>query len=408
MISDVLSNRAKALKPSPTLAMAARARELQAQGHDVVNLTVGEPDWATFKSANEAGIKAIQDGFTKYTAAAGIIELRQEIANQTEKFIGVNYKPSECVVGAGAKYVIYAALQMIINPGDEVIIPSPYWVSYPTMVELAGGKNVFITTEKDSHFKLTAQQLENSITAKTKALILCSPSNPTGVQYSSEELRKIAEVLRRHSHVILISDDIYNRLNFSTTNPPEACSPHILQVAPDLKKQVFIVNGVSKTYSMTGWRLGWGLGPSEIINPLADYLSQTTSNVSSITQKAALAALQNGEAELSTAKQNLINRYNLLSAKLKQISGLEVIEPDGAFYIWAGVKQWLGKTHKPSGKKLNNSKDVSEALLDSCYLATVPGIEFGTEGYLRMSFAASQATLEKAADRLLIFSQQLG
>lgn len=396
----MLSQRAKTLKPSPTLAMSQKAKELQASGCDVVNLTVGEPDWPTFSKISQVGIEAIQSGFTKYTAAAGTVELRQEIANDTNRWIGTNYKASDCVVGAGAKYVIYAALQMLVNPGDEVIIPAPYWVSYPAMVDLAGGKNVFISTSLETRFKLTVQDLERAITPKSKVLILCSPSNPTGIEYTKTELSALAAVIAKHPQLMVISDDIYNRLTFSGSD----VAPHILQVAPELKKQMFVVNGVSKTYSMTGWRLGWGLGPQELIPALSDYLSQTTSNVSSISQKAAQFALKNCDEDVMQAREQLKKRLQLITDGLRDVPGLKVIPPDGAFYIWADVNGWLNKTYKKTGTKISSSKVVAELLLEQTYLATVPGIEFGTEGFLRLSFAASEAQLKKAIDRLKQFA----
>jgi aspartate aminotransferase len=399
----MISRRAKALKPSPTLAMANRARELQAQGKDVISLTVGEPDWATFQVANAAGIEAIEKGFTKYTAAHGIVELRQEVAKQTSEQLGVSFGPNDVVIGAGAKYILFSVLMMILDAGEEVLIPTPYWVSYPTMVELAGGTPRFITCDEKVNFKLTAELLDASITPKTKALILCSPSNPTGLQYSREELTALAVVLRKHPNVCLISDDIYNRLLFAD----QAMSPHILQVAPDLKDRVLIVNGVSKTYSMTGWRVGWSLGSTEVIKPMADFLSQTTSSLSSISQKAALAALQKGEPELVTARKNLLAKKLKIEKSISGLRGLKASSPDGAFYLWVDVRECFGRTHKKSGRKIQNSNEIAEILLNDHWVATVPGVEFGAEGYLRLSFVNSEANLEKAAQRLKDFSMEV-
>lgn len=395
----MISKRAQGLKPSPTLAMANRARELQAQGKDIVSLTVGEPDWATFPAANDAGIAAIKEGFTKYTAAHGIVELRQEVAKQYSEMLGVSYTANDVVIGCGAKYILFAGMMMWLDPGDEVLIPTPYWVSYPAMVELTGAIPKFVECDESSNFKLTPEKLRKAITAKSKVLIFASPSNPTGIQYSKEELKKLAEVLKEFPNLYVISDDIYNRLIFTE----DKTSPELLHVAPELRNRILVVNGVSKTYSMTGWRIGWGLGPSDLIKPMADFLSQTTSNVTSISQMAALAALQNCDADLAQAKKNLKAKKEKFQASLEKIKGVKVIPPDGAFYIWLDVKNLLGKTHGPSNSKIQNSKELCEVLLNHHFVATVPGIEFGAEGYLRLSFVTSEKNLEKAAERLQEF-----
>lgn len=394
----MLSQRALSLKPSPTMAMAAKAKELQTAGHDVVSLTVGEPDWQTFPAANEAAIEAIKSGFTKYTVVAGIPELRTAIAQNIQDTIGIKYGLKEVTVGAGAKFVIFAALQMLIDDGDEVIIPAPYWVSYPTMVELAGGRPICVNTTKESRFKMTATQLKAAITPKTKALIMCSPSNPTGIAYTAKELSEIAEVLRAHPKVVLISDDIYNRLVFThAVGKGVKVAPHILQVAPELKSRTIVVNGASKAYSMTGWRIGWGMGPEAVITAMSDYMSQSTSNVTSISQKAALAALQKSEPDVLESVIQLEARMNWFYSELEAILPLKPIKPDGAFYIWLDITGIYGKI--VGGVKMQNSADVAKVLLEQFHVATVPGSDFGTEGYLRLSFATSKVTLQKALDR---------
>jgi aspartate aminotransferase len=403
MEEKMISKRAQLLKPSPTLAMANRARELQAQGKDIVSLTVGEPDWATFPAACEAGIQAIREGFTKYTAAHGIVELRQEIAKQYSEMLKVPYNANEVVVGCGAKYILFAGMMMWLDPGDEVLIPTPYWVSYPAMVELAGAVPKFIECGEETRFKLTPDKLKASISNRTKILMLSSPSNPTGIQYSFDELKKLAEVIRANKNLHVISDDIYNRLLFSD----EKMSPHLLHVAPDLRDRILVVNGVSKTYSMTGWRVGWALGAKELLAPMADFLSQTTSNVTSISQKAALVALQKCEGDLEKARQNLTKKKEMFQGLLDKISDFKVIPPDGAFYIWLDVKKTFGRKHKKSDSVIKNSKELCEILLNHHFVATVPGIEFGAEGYLRLSFVTSEANLKKAADRLREFTQEL-
>lgn len=407
-----LSQRALCLKPSPTLAMAQKARELQAQGLDVVTLTVGEPDWSTFSSASEAGIKAIKDGFTRYTAAAGIPELREQIAKQTSQEIGIQYKVEQTVVGAGAKFVIYSILQMLIDPNDEVLVPSPYWVSYPTMAELAGAKVKIINCDEKVHFKLSAELLQKNISDQTKVLILCSPSNPTGLLYTKQELIALAEVIRKYPNLIVISDDIYNKLVFDQLQ----IAPHILQVAPDLVSQVVIVNGASKTYAMTGWRVGWALGPMALMKPMADYFSQTTSNVTSISQKAVMAALTANPSDLNLAVVRLEKKKNEMLERMKQLKHIRVIPPQGAFYFWLDVKSCFGKKCKLRDKaqqltgesvEIKNSKQVADLWLEQYLIATVPGVEFGSEGYIRISIAAADSDLVKAQQRLVMFESDL-
>ncbi len=399
----MISNRARLLKPSPTLAMANRARELSAKGVDVISLTVGEPDWATLQSASEAGIASIQKGQTKYTAAHGIPELRKALKPWIKEETGIEYSESDICVGAGAKFVVAALMQMCVDPGDEVLIPSPYWVSYPVMAELAGGVPKVIECGPEVQFRLTADLLEKSITPKSKVLVLCSPSNPTGLAYSEGELREIAQVLAKHPKLIVISDDIYNRLMFSG----QKIAPHLLKVEPSLKDRTIVVNGASKAFSMTGWRIGWCAGPTQIMKPLADYFSQTTSNPANASQYAALAAIEKGQPELQKAVEDLRARLKQNMPALRQVPGLEVIEPHGAFYFWTDVSSWFGKTHKPSGKKIVGSKDVAELLLDQAHVATVPGNEFGCEGFLRLSFAIKGERFLQAVDRLKKFASEL-
>ncbi len=400
-----ISKRAQVLKPSPTLAMANKARELGAQGHDVVSLTVGEPDWPTFDSANKAAIKAIEEGFTKYTAAAGIPELRAEIAKHVSADLKTEYKPSQTIVASGAKFVIYGLFQMLVNEGEEVLVPSPYWVSYPTMAELAGAKVTIINCGVEQNFKLTAAQLEKAITPKSKVLIFSSPSNPTGLLYTKEEWKALAAIIKKHPQLTVISDDIYDKLVFKSgkQNLVEGANgiyraPHLLDVAPEIKDQLIVVNGASKTYSMTGWRVGWALGPENVMKVTADFLSQSTSNVTSIAQKAVLAALQQGDADLKKAVEKLEAKKDRMLAKFKTLKYIQVIPPEGAFYFWVKVDSLFGK--KVGGLTISNSKDLANILLEKYFVATVPGAEFGSEGYLRLSIAASDANLDKAFERL--------
>lgn len=387
----MLSQKALALKPSPTLAMAQKARELLAQGKDVVSLTVGEPDWKTYQAATEAGVKAINEGFTKYTPVNGIVELRDAISKQTNAHFKTSYTADEVCVGTGAKFVIFSALQMLLDPGDEVIIPSPYWVSYPVMVELAGGTPRIAECDQSVQFKLTAEILQKSITNKTKAIILCSPSNPTGLMYSQHELEKISNILTEHKNIFIISDDIYNRLVFSVK-----IAPHILQVCPQLKDRTLIVNGASKAYSMTGWRIGWALGPKALVKVMTDYMSQSTSNASSIGQKAALAAIENCETDIAKSNDELKNKRDWFFQELSKIKGFKPFMPDGAFYFWVQL-----------GSGGLDSKKMANLLLEKYFVATVPGVEFGCDGYLRLSFATSKKNLEKALIRFEEFSKEL-
>lgn len=390
----MLSERAKNLKTSPTLFLVAKAKELQAQGHDVISLTVGEPDWPTYPAASEAGIEAIRKGITKYTAANGTIELRKAIAARIQTDLGLTYAVNEIAVTSGAKFSIFAALQMLCDPQDEVIIHSPYWVSYPTMVELADGKPVLVTCTEETNFKITAELLKKHITPKTKAFLFCSPSNPTGFVYSKQELTEIAEVIRQHPRMVVISDDMYNRLMFDGSN----CAPHILEVAPDLKDRTIVINGGSKAYSMTGWRIGWAMGPQRVIQAIGDYASQSTGAPSSISQHAAVQALTNCEANIKETNVTLKQRLKSALNEFKTIPQFKVYEPDGAFYLWVDVRQVLGKSY--AGVKVTTSKEFCQVLLEKIFVATVPGEEFGNPGFMRLSFAIGTERMNEAIQRI--------
>jgi aspartate aminotransferase len=397
----MLSKKARGLKPSPTLAIAAKAKELSAQGHSVISLSVGEPDWDTFPSVKAAGIHAIEAGQTKYAPANGTPQLRTAIAHQTSKLLGVEYKPSEVTVSAGAKFILFGALQMLCDPGDEVLIPAPYWVSYPTMAELVDGVPVIVHSDELSGFKAHAHHIEKKITAKSKVLILNSPSNPTGQVYTREEIEGIAGLMRKYPRLVVISDDIYNQLVFDG----QTVAPHILHVAPDLKDRVVVVNGASKTYSMTGWRLGWALGNEALIKAMSNYQSQTVSCAAPFTQAAALAALQEGDAQVKEHLKTLITRRDSFVDALNSIPGWRAGLPQGAFYVWADIRALLGRTWHD--KPLKNSSDVAEALLDSQKIAVVPGGESGLEGYLRLSFAVHERDLSEAVRRIRIFMEEV-
>lgn len=397
----MLSKKARSLKPSPTLAIAAKAKELAAQGHSVISLSVGEPDWDTFPSVKAAGIHAIEAGQTKYSPSNGTPQLRTAIAHQTQKLLGVEYKPTEVTVSTGAKFILFSALQCLCDPGDEVMIPAPYWVSYPTMVELVDGAPVIVHADELTGFKVHVSQLEKKVSAKTKVLLLNSPSNPTGQVYTREEIEGIVSFLRKHPQIVVISDDIYNQLVFEDGE----VAPHILHVAPDLKDRVVVVNGASKTYSMTGWRLGWALGHESLIKAMTNYQSQTVSCAAPFTQAAALAAIQEGDKQVKEHLQTLIKRRDSFVDALNAIPGWRAGLPQGAFYVWADVRALLGR--KWHEQNLKGSAEVAEALLESQKIAVVPGGESGLEGYLRLSFAVSEKDLAEAVKRIRMFTSEV-
>lgn len=397
----MLSEKAKSLKPSPTLQLAAKAKELKAEGHDVISLSVGEPDWDTFDSIKKAGVEALEKGQTKYTPSNGIPELRQAIADQFKKDVGLDYAPDQVTVSSGAKFIIFAALQMICDPGNEVVIAAPYWVSYPTMVELAGGMPRVVICDKTSNFKLTPELLKESISKKTKCVILNSPSNPVGNMYSLEELKALGEVLKEHPNIVVLSDDIYNRLVFNE----KGLAPNLLEACPELQDRTIVVNGPSKTYSMTGWRLGWALGPKEIISAMTKYQSQSVSCAAGFTQAAVTHAIKNSDEELKQALVKLKQRRDFVYDKLSEVEGIQVNPPEGAFYIWPDVSSFFGKTYE--GNKIKSSKDFSAFLLEDQMVVAVPGIEFGLDGYLRISYALSEDRMSQAIDRIKAFIAKL-
>lgn len=390
----MLSTRAQSLKTSPTLFLVAKAKELQSQGHDVISLTVGEPDWPTYPAASEAGIEAIRKGITKYTPANGTVELRKAIIEATKRDIQQTYQVNEVAVTSGAKFAIFAALQVLCDKTDEVIIHSPYWVSYPTMVELADAKPVLVTCNEETGFKITADLLKKNITPNTKIFLFCSPSNPTGFVYSEKELKEIADVIKQHPRMVVITDDMYNRLMFDGSH----CAPHILKVAPELKDRTIVINGGSKAYSMTGWRIGWAMGPQKVIQALGDYASQSTGAPSSIAQYAAVQAITQCESNIKETNQTLKKRLEAAMNEFKNIPEFKVYEPQGAFYLWVDIRKALGKTYQ--GQKIATSKDFCQVLLEKLFVATVPGEEFGNPGFMRLSFAIGSDRMAQAIQRM--------
>ena len=397
-----LSRRQDFLKASPTLAIAARAKDLKAQGHPVLSLAVGEPDWDTFESIKKKAIDGINQGQTKYTPSAGLPELRKAIAQKASKDYGLEYKPSQVTVSTGAKFILYAALQVLCDERDEVLIFAPYWVSYPTMVELSGAKPVIVPSDESNQFKPTIASLDKYVTSKTRMLIFNSPSNPSGVVWHKDELKALAEWLRKHPEIVVLSDDIYDHLVFDGTKR----APHLLDVAPDLKERIILINSASKTFSMTGWRVGWAVGDEKVIAMMTHYQSQTVSCTAGFAQTATAFALEHTGSELNEAVKKLKVRRDKMLTHLKEVPGLKCSAPEGAFYLWADVRSWLGK--KMDGKVLESTRDIANALLEKFYVASVPGVESGTEGFLRLSFCLSEKDLAESSSRLQKFAQSLG
>lgn len=388
------ARRLSLVKPSPTLAVTAKAAELKAAGKDVIGLGAGEPDFDTPDHIKNAAIEAIKRGETKYTAVAGTPALKKAITDKFKRENGLEYAANQIIVGVGAKQIIFNAMLATLNPGDEVIIPAPYWVSYPDMVLFAEGTPVTIACAEEDGFKLKPEALEKAITAKTKWLILNSPSNPTGGAYNKDELRALCDVLLKHPHVLILADDIYEHLiydGFSFTT--------IAQVEPKLYDRTLTVNGVSKAYAMTGWRIGYAGGSKEIIKAISDIQSHSTSNACSISQAASLAALTGPQEFLKDWRNSFAARRNLVVDALNSIPGISCLKPEGAFYVFPNMKKLMGKK-TPQGKTISNSSDLCDYLLEEGLVAAVAGSAFGLEGYFRISYATSEAILQKAMERI--------
>lgn len=390
-----LSNRVKGISPSPTLAIDTKTKQMIAEGVDIVNLSVGEPDFNTPAPACDAAIAAIRDGFTKYTAVPGILELRKAIANKLERENGLTYAPEEIIVSSGAKHSLYNICVALINPGDEVIIPAPYWVSYPEMVRLAGGVPVIVETNESTGFKLTPEMLADAVTAKTKALILNTPSNPTGAVYSPDEIRALAQEIEKHDFYV-ISDEIYEKLLY------DAKHLSIAAVSPKMKERTLLVNGFSKAFAMTGWRVGYVAGERSIIKAMTSFQSQTTSNPASISQKAALAALDHFDEGMVAEFRR---RRDFVLKRLADMPLIRCIEPHGAFYLFPNVGEILGKSYQ--GQTLDSCDTLATLLLTEAKIALVPGSGFGAPQNIRISYATSMANLEKAMERLEAFLRQV-
>jgi len=390
-----LSRRLDPITPSPTLALNAKAKALAAQGVDIVGFAAGEPDFDTPDFIKQAAVKALEQGFTKYTATAGIPELRKAISEKLSKENGLSFTPEQILVSCGAKHSLYNVFQALLNEGDEVIIFSPYWVSYPDMVQLAMGTPVIVPTREEDGFAPDPALLRKALSPKTKAVILNSPSNPTGAVLSTDALKAVAEVLRGHD-CLIVTDDIYERLLYT-----DAPFQNLVKVAPDLLPRTVVVNGFSKAFSMTGWRLGYAAGPSELISGMKMIQDQSTSNATSIGQKAAVAALTGPREPIEAMVKEFRARRDLFVEGLNAIEGIRCRKPDGAFYVFPSIQGLFGKSYK--GAKLHGSMQVSEILLNDFRVAAVPGQPFGAEGFIRMSFATSRETIEKGLSRLRDF-----
>lgn len=392
-----LSNTLARVKPSPTIAVTTKAAELKAAGRDVIGLGAGEPDFDTPANIREAAKRAIDAGKTRYTAVDGIPELKKAICDKFLRENGLTYTPAQISVGTGGKQILYNALMATCNPGDEVIIPAPYWVSYPDMVELAGGTPVPVVATIETDFKLTPAQLESAITLKTKWFIFNSPSNPTGAGYTATELRALCDVLLRHPHVWIMSDDMYEHLvfdDFKFTTPA--------QIEPQLYDRTLTCNGVSKSYAMTGWRIGYAGGPAHLIKAMGTIQSQSTSNPSSVSQYAALEALTGPQDFLAPSRALFQKRRDLVVGMLNAAKGVTCPKPEGAFYVYPDISGCIGKT-TASGKKLTNDEDFATYLLEDTGVAVVFGAAFGLSPNFRVSYATSDAILTEACKRIQDF-----
>lgn len=388
--ADFLAERVKQVKPSPTLAITQRASEMRKAGKDIIGLGAGEPDFDTPDHIKQAAIKAINNGQTKYTAVDGTIELKQAVQTKFNNFNKLNYDLDEIIVSTGGKQAIYNLLQAVINPGDEVIIPAPYWVSYPDMVLLANGDPKIIKADLEQDFKINPQQLANAITPKTKMLILNSPSNPTGKAYTKQELAALGEVLAEHPNILIATDDMYEHILW--TNDPFS---NIAMACPSLKDRTIVLSGVSKAYSMTGWRIGYSAGPKDIIKAMKKIQSQSTSNPCSIAQAAARCALESGLDCVKPMVKEFKIRHDYLVEELNKLPGVKCTPADGTFYAFPCVRELINNSDK-----FSNDSQFAEFLIQEAMVAVVPGSAFGAEGYIRLSYATSMENLQNAVARL--------
>ncbi|MGZ8442255.1 MAG: pyridoxal phosphate-dependent aminotransferase [Candidatus Binatia bacterium] len=388
----VLAERTKLIKPSVTLAIAAKAGKLRADGIDVVNFSAGEPDFDTPEHIKAAAIDALRKGMTKYTDVRGIEPLRAAIAQKYQEEYGLSYRKEDIIVSCGAKHALYNLLQAVVNPGDEVLIPAPYWVSYADMALLAGGVPKLIATDESSGFRITPEQLQTALSPRTKVFILNSPGNPTGATYSKDELQAIGKVLGQHP-CLIFADDIYDKIvydGFAVHN--------IVALCPHLRERTIIINGVSKTYAMTGWRIGYAMGAGDVIAAAGKIQSQSTSNPTSIAQWAALAALRGPQDTVAVMVREFHKRRAVIVELLNAIAGIHCLKPAGAFYVFPNIAALIGKS--ANGKKLNSPCDVADYLLEEAKVAGVPGEDFGSQQHIRFSYATSLPDIEKGCTRI--------
>lgn len=386
-----LAQRVKALTPSSTLAITAKAKELRAQGHDIIGLGAGEPDFNTPQYIIDAAAKSMNEGHTKYTPSAGLPALRKAIAEKIKRDQGIDYDTSEIIVTVGGKHALYTLFQVILDEGDEVIIPTPYWVSYPEQVKLAGGVPVFVEGSEENEFKITPSQLEQAISGRTKAVVINSPSNPTGMVYTEDELRELGKVCLEHN-ILIISDEIYEKLVYGNNKHIS-----IAQLSAELKEQTIMINGLAKSHSMTGWRIGFAAGNKEIITAMTNLASHSTSNPTTTAQYGAIAAYSGSEETVEEMRKAFEERLNVIYDKLIQIPGFTCIKPQGAFYLFPNVK----KAAELTGYE--NTDEFATALLEKAKVAVIPGSGFGAPDNIRLSYATSLELLEQAVERMKQF-----
>ena len=398
---DLIADRMNRISASPTMAITAKARALKAEGRDIISLSAGEPDFDTPEHIKQAAIEAIKSGDTKYTDVTGTLSLRKAVVAKFKRDSGIDYKPEEIIVSTGGKQVIFNAMLATVQAGDEVIIPTPCWVSYPDIVKLAEGEPVFVSCSQNNGFKLRAEDLEAAITEKTKWVFLNSPNNPSGAAYSAEELRPICDVLLKHPHVFVFTDDIYEKLTYDGFRPAT-----IVEVEPKLRDRTITMNGCSKAYAMTGWRIGFCGAPIALIKAMDKLQGQSTSNTSSISQAAAVAALNGPEDELGEMVKVYKARRDLVVEMLNKAPGITCSKPEGAFYVFPSIHGCIGKT-TPKGTKINNDEEFVIALLEETGVAAVHGSAFIYPGHFRISYATSTEALQEACTRIQNFCTSL-
>lgn len=394
-----LSRKAQAIEPSLTLAITAKAKEMKEKGIDVISFSAGEPDFNTPKNIINAAIKAMEDGNTKYTSVNGILQLREAICKKFKDDNGLEYNPSQIVVSTGAKQSLANTFLAILNPGDEVIVSTPYWVSYPELIKLADGKPVFVEGDEKSNYKFTKENLEKAVTAKTKAIVLNTPNNPTGTIYNKEELEVIADFAKKYD-IIIISDEMYEKLIYDNENHISIAS-----LSKDAYERTIVINGLSKSYAMTGWRIGYCAASEKIAKLMISIQSHVTSNVCSITQYAALEALNGPQDEITKMINEFEKRRNYMINRIESIDNLSIVKPKGAFYIMINIENCLGK--EINGKILNDSMEFCASLLENEKLAVIPGKAFGLNNYIRVSYATSMESIKEGLNRIESFIKKL-